>query len=182
MQTIVDTELTTKAESILFNWDVLCNCIVRTFRLTNTEADELKKNKVAQIIAAIPFAAQCEEPDRTALAHLSIYMTELKGGSKIGGHNKNDNENLYTRLRLLSSFKGGEQDIISHGLDILAYIMVQGYFHSKESDKILNIYNPLNDNSWDYESISQELLDKIHSQKCEILDELFMPPEPFITW
>ncbi len=109
-------------------------------------------------------------------------MTELKGGSEIGGHNEGDNNNLYARLRLLSSFKGGDRDIIAHGLDLLAYIMVQGYFHSKKSDEIFHIYNPLNDDAWDYESITQELLNKIHLVTCEVLDDLFNSLEPLLLW
>lgn len=179
---LLNTVTKTKAENILSHWDVLCNCLIETFRLTDEESVDLRKNKTAQLIAAIPFAAGCEEPLRTALAHLSIYMTEIRGGSEIGGHNKHDNENLYARLRLLSSFKGGDKNIISHGLDMLAFIMVQGYSHSKQSDKVFNIYNPLNDSSWDYESITQTLLDKIHSQKCEVLDSLFESAEPPVEW
>lgn len=179
---LLNTVTKTKAENILSHWDILSNCLIETFRLTDEESVDLRKNKTAQLIAAIPFAAGCEEPLRTALAHLSIYMTELRGGGEIGGHNQNDNENLYARLRLLSSFKGGDRDIISHGLDMLAFIMVQGYFYSKKSDEVFNIYNPLNNDAWDYESITKTLLEKIHSRKCEVLDALFESAEPPFSW
>ncbi len=72
---LLNTVTKTKAENILSHWDILSNCLIETFRLTDEESVDLRKNKTAQLIAAIPFAAGCEEPLRTALAHLSIYMT-----------------------------------------------------------------------------------------------------------
>lgn len=55
--------------------------------------------KTAKLIATIPFAAGCNEPERTATAHLCIYMAEiidygmnLLGLIMIEGYHKSGNE------------------------------------------------------------------------------------------
>lgn len=151
-------------------WNELCDCMAETFRFTEQEKEFFSKDAVAQLIAALPFAAGCDEAERTALAHLAIYMTELRGGRKIGDHTPADNESPLARLRLLSSFKGGQKDIIDHGMYQLAYVMLCGYARSQEADKQNNIYNPLNDGSWNAENLTEELLEKIRSNPIETLD------------
>jgi hypothetical protein len=131
-----------------FPWERLCESVAETFRFTGQEQAAFVGNRTAQLIAAIPFVAGCEEPERTALAHLAVYMTELHGGGKlIGDHTLTDNASLFTRLRLLSSFKGGNPNIIKHGMTQLALVMLAGYERSREEDLRRRVYNPLNDGS-----------------------------------
>jgi hypothetical protein len=177
------TEQKTKKMDLLANvcWDELCDCMAETFRFTEEEKDFFAKDAVAQLIAALPFEAKCDEPARTALAHLAIYMTELRGGKKIGDHIPSDNESPLARLRLLSSFKGGKSEIIEHGMYQLAFVMLAGYARSKESDKENNIYNPLNDGSWNAEKLQKELLEKIRENPVETLDNILPEVLAFVT-
>jgi hypothetical protein len=152
------------------NWSELCNCMEETFRFTEDEKNAFSKDRVAQLIAALPFEAGCDEPKRTALAHLAIYLTELRGGRNIGDHTPEDNKSPLTRLRLLSSFKGGDTKIIEHGMHQLALVMLAGYIHSKESDKKESVYNPLNDHSWNADKMQEEILEIIRKNPVENLD------------
>ncbi|ULQ59909.1 hypothetical protein K7I13_00745 [Brucepastera parasyntrophica] len=154
------------------SWTELCNCIAETFRFTEDEKVSFSMNRVAKLIAAIPFAAGCDEPARTALGHLAVYMTELRGGSIIGGHNPSDNEDIFTRLRLLSSYKGGNQEIISHGMHQLALVMIVGYEKSMDKDEYLGVYNPLNDGSWNAEEMKLDILRELKKSPNTILDSI----------
>ncbi len=148
--------------------------VIDTFRFTEEERKDFVGNEVAQLVAAIPYVAGCEDAKRTSLAHLSIYFTELRGGSVIFDHNTDDNKSVYTRLRLISLFKGGDEKIIHHGMTILAYIMLEGYKESANRDIENNIYNPLNDGSWDYDVVKTSLLNDIRQNPVNELDKIIM--------
>jgi hypothetical protein len=172
MNTLTEKKIEKTTISAYGCWEELCGCIAETFRFTEEEKAFFAKDAVAQLIAALPFEAGCDEPERTALAHLAIYMTELRGGSRIGDHTLADNEGPLARLRLLSSFKGGKKEVIEHGMYQLALVMLSGYVRSKESDLQNNIYNPLNDGSWNAEELQEEILEKIRANPAKTLDHI----------
>jgi hypothetical protein len=155
-----------------FPWETLCTCVAETFRFTDKERADFALNRTAKLIAALPFAAGCEEAERTALAHLAIYMTELRGGRRVGDHTPEDNASPFARLRLLSSFKGGDQDVLDHGLNQLALVMLVGYERSQEEDRRRHQYNPLNAGAWDAAAMRRQLTDRIHAHPCESLDRV----------
>lgn len=165
----------------LTHWDNLRTCVSETFRFSAEEDEAFARDSVAKLIAAIPFEAGCDEPERTALAHLAVYMTELRGGRKIGDHTPADNASPLARLRLLSSFKGGNEIVIAHGMNLLALVMLTGYIQSKDEDKENNIYNPLNDGSWDAPAMQEGLLEKIRANPCEALDMILPEVLAFVT-
>jgi hypothetical protein len=155
-----------------FPWKLLCKSVAETFRFTSQEETAFAGNRTARLIAAIPFAAGCDEAERTALAHLAVYMTELRGGRLIGDHTPADNASPFTRLRLLSSFKGGSQSIIRHGMTQLALVMLAGYEHSREEDLCRKAYNPLNDGSWDAAAMRLKLSGELRACPCAALDDI----------
>jgi hypothetical protein len=165
----------------LFPWEMLCDCVAETFRFTAQERADFALNRTAKLIAALPFAACCEEAERTALAHLAVYMTELRGGRNIGDHTPQDNISPFARLRLLTSFKGGNQDVLDHGMSQLALVMLAGYEHSQEEDSRKHQYNPLNAGAWDADTLRQEFSKRILAHPCEFLDSI-LPEAPYMTW
>ncbi len=160
------------------------SAVIDTFRFTDEEREALASNQVAQLIAAIPYVANCEDAKRTALAHLAIYFTDIRGGDAIFEHTKNDNISVYTRLRLISTFKGGDEKIIHHGMTHLAICMLDGYKRSELKDAESGAYNPLNDGSWNYEILREGLVNDIIENPCRSLDELMSDPsiEPSPRW
>lgn len=126
-------------------------------------------------IATIPFVAGCRKPERTAIAHLVIYEAEIKGFQKYYSHLPSDDDDIFNRLGFISTFEGGNPAIIEHGLNILAYIMVEGYNRSKEKDVQNNIYNPIANGKWNYSLLKKELLQKINEIDCPDLDRYFQP-------
>ena len=156
-------------------WEYFVCQITEVFHLSHNEEQQLKNSNTARIIAAIPFVAGCIEPERTAIAHLCIYMAELRGFQKYYAHLPSDDTNLYNRLKAISNFNEGNKHIIQHGMDMLAYIMVKGYNDSKEQDAVKGIYNPINTGAWNAATLTKELLEKINAFTCPALDKYFEP-------
>lgn len=141
----------------------------------------LKTSPVAKIIATIPFEAKCIEPERTAIAHLCLYTAEKKGFQKYCSHQRTDDSNIYKRLDFISTFEGGNKEIINHGMNLLALIMLEGYRKSKQKDKKSNTYNPLNSGAWNYQLIKNKLLWEINKISIPNLDWIFTFT-PLDTW
>lgn len=119
----------------LKQWDYLVTEISNVFRFTNEEKDVFSNNPTAKLIASIPFVANCIEPERTAIAHLCLYVAELKGFQKYCSHVPSDDSDIFNRLAFISTFEGGNRAIIEHGMNILALIMIENYKRTEKSDK-----------------------------------------------
>ena len=158
-----------------YEWEYLATETAKVFNLNQKEAEKLYNSNTARIIAAIPFAAECKEPERTAIAHLCIYEAEIKGFQKYYAHLPSDDSDIFNRLAFISTFEGGNPAIIEHGLNILAYIMIEGYNRSKEKYLRNNIYNPIANEKWDYKNLKSKLLKKINEVECPELDKFFIP-------
>lgn len=143
------------------DWNYYVSEISSVFRFTEEETEWFMNCKTAQLIATIPFAAECIEPERTAIAHLCIYVAEIKGFQKYYAHQPSDDFDIYNRLAFISTFEGGDRIIIEEGMNLLALIMIEGYYKSIEYDKLNNIYNPIAAAKWDYQRLKKELTDKL---------------------
>jgi hypothetical protein len=62
----------------------------------------------------------------------------------------------------------------------LALIMIRGYERSKEEDARRQVYNPLNDGSWDAEALKARLTQT--DSPCDILDSIAPDDEDMKTW
>lgn len=152
-------------------WNYFVNEIKQIYRLTDEEAANFSSNQTAKIIAAIPFVANCYRPEVTAIAHLSLYMNELKGFYKYCSNNNLDDIDLYERLEPISHFRGGNEKIIQMGMDTLAYIMIEGYHKSEKFDLQNGNYNPFVSGSWNYKKLKRQLSIKV-----------FIDNNPFISF
>jgi hypothetical protein len=170
-----------KPALLSFPWEALCRSAAETFRFTGPEEAAFAANRTARFIAALPFAARCDEPERTALAHIAVYMTELRGGRHIGGHTRADDASPLARLRLLFSFKGGNRAVIKHGAARLALLMLSGYEESRGQDRRQGVYNPLNSGSWDAEALRSALLKDVQACPCAELDAI-LPVNADAKW
>lgn len=153
-------------------WSYLLTEISKVFSLNSKEIEILSNSTTAKIIATIPFESNCKEPERTAIAHLCLYIAELKGFQKYCSHNKEDDADIYNRLAFISTFEGGNYQIIEHGMAILALIMIEGYKKSKQKDEKAGVYNPLVSGTWNYQSIKNSLVWKINKLSVPNLDIL----------
>lgn len=103
----------------------------------------------------------------------TIYVAELQGFQKYYAHLPSDDKEVFNRLARISTFDGGNQKIINHGMNILALIMIEGYKKSMEKDKSNNIYNPFVSGKWNYKNIKNKLIWEINKIKVPNLDCIF---------
>ena len=177
---MIETNLAQQIEKTDFSeWDYLVSETAKVFGLNTKQTEQLYNSNTAKIIARLPFVARCKEPERTAIAHLVIYEAELLGFQKYCSHLPSDDDNIFNRLAFISTFDGGNQAVIEHGMNMLAYIMVEGYNHSKEKDVKNGVYNPIANGKWNYNELKKQLLAKLQEIDCSELDELFIPEEPY---
>lgn len=166
----------------LKDWDCLVSETSKVFRMTKMEAADLYNNMTAKIIAAIPYAADCIEPERTAVAHLCLYMAEKRGFRKFCSHLPSDDFDIFNRLAFISTYEGGDKLVIEHGMNMLAFIMLEGYKNSSESDKRNNIYNPLVSGKWNYEELKTKIERKLNEISVPDLDFLFYSRPKMFIW
>lgn len=172
-----------KKEENRVNWEHLVEQTAQSFRLTNQERDSLKNTKIAQLIGALPFLANCNQPERTSLAHLSIYLIAMKGSKSEFYHDTRDNNNVLNRLEAINHFDGGDKKIIEKGMKLLALNMVHDYMRDIEEDSLNNKYNPISAGEWDYKTIVRELTADITAIDCPQMDDYFTAVDtPFMYW
>lgn len=143
------------------DWNYFVSEISKVFRFTQKETEWFSNCKTAQLIATIPFAAECIEPERTAIAHLCLYIAEVKGFQKYCAHVPADDNDIYNRLAFISTFEGGNKTIIKSGMSLLALIMLEGYYNTMEEDEKKHIYNPLVNKQWNYSALKKDLIKSI---------------------
>ena len=67
----------------LSDWNYLVDEVSQVFKFDEEEKYKIENSNTAKIIATLPFEAQCKEPERTAIAHLCLYVAEIKGFKNI---------------------------------------------------------------------------------------------------
>ncbi len=147
---------------------------IQSFHLSSNEISDLEHNDVARFITALPFVAGCEDARSKALMHLSIYLTEVRENGTLSDESKSAVSTVYEDLGIFSSFDGGDDDVVQHGMAIMALIMLEGYKDRSFTDMEQGIYNPLNDESWDYYTLKASLLNDIKERSYPALDSIVL--------
>jgi hypothetical protein len=173
MSAMSNAQVVTKAR--LFTetkWSEISDAVSKAFRMTTKEREALKEKRVARLIAAIPFLAECEDAERTAVAHVGTYLLSVRETKRYFNAKPDDSESVTERLRLISNFKGGDQRIIERGMNLLALNMVSDYRRDAEEDVFLRKYNPVSEGDFDYESTIGELKERIEEVPCSEMDKI----------
>lgn len=157
-------------------WEYLVEETSKVFRFTKKETKQFALSKTAKLIASIPFEADCYEPEKTAIAHLGLYVMEKRGFQEYCSHQPIDDVNILHRLDFISIFEGGNPEIIEHGMYLLALIMLEGYNKSKREDALNKVYNPIASGRWNYELKKKEIMSVLKKIECPNLDSIIMFP------
>lgn len=171
--TVFKNELNGFVEWNLDDWNYIVDETSRLFNLTQLEKCNLYKSKTARIIAAIPYAAGCDFPERTAIAHILLYEAEKKGFQKYCAHTSDDDTDIYRRLAFISTFENGNQAVIEYGMNMLAMIMIEGYHKSEKKDKESGLYNPFVSGTWNYKNLKEMLNKKLNAYSNSLLDDIY---------
>lgn len=120
------------------------------------EAHRYSSQLSAKVIAAIPYLAGSEDPDRFAIANLMTMHAATKLPS-IFGHRPDDNEHPYRRLGSLRVGDHADPRVVACGLKILTLISLGDHVHDGEHDRQLRKYNPVNEGIWDAATLARQL-------------------------
>ena len=163
-----------KEESVKFtdeSWDTVIEMVAEAHRLSPSELEALRRNRTARLIAAIPYLAECRNADRTAVQHLSTYLT-AQVATQIFDHRREDDQRVAARLERISHFDGGKRSVIERGLNLLALSMISGYEGSAGDDRAAGVYNPIVSGVWDPEEQKAALLKAIRATPMPDMDEI----------
>jgi hypothetical protein len=135
-------------------WVRLCGIVASAYSMTADKAAALEENVTGKLIASIPYEAGCREPERTALAHLAVYVLAASAPARRAfDHKPEDDFDVLARLASVASFEGGDPAIINRGMKTLAILLIEGYKRDVASDKAKGWYNPVGSGAWDADKL-----------------------------
>ena len=124
--------------------------------------EQIKNSKLAKLIAATPYLAGCNKALETSFSHLLIFLMSLDESAKdIYFHKPEDDSDIYSRLFPISSFLGGNKELIQCCVDLSALCMLANYKKDMDNDKTIGKYNPVSEGVWDYNFLYTKLNNNI---------------------
>ena len=163
-------------------WNEIATAVAGAFRLTAGEHERLHASPVAKLIAAIPFLAQCDDAERTAVAHLGTYLLSVRETKRYFCATAADDTSVLERLRLISAFKGGDPAIIDRGMCLLALEMVSDYRRDAEEDVFRGKHNPISSGDWDHDEVVADLtrrIEAVESPEMDAIMSIALAPDVF---
>ena len=158
------------------DWTDLLDRITDIFKMEEARRSTLNSNPVFRLVGALPFLAGCDEPKRTALSHMAIFLLASSDAAKdIYAHNFRDSSVLQRRLEPISHFSGGNPRIIERGMHLLTLAMLSDHLYDAESDKSLNKLNPVAAGHWDADEIMDRIRRELEVNACPEMDEILNP-------
>lgn len=159
-------------------WNRLAAVAAEALRMTEAETARFRDNRIARLIGLLPFAAGCDDAERTALSHLATYVMAGRGQARRAfDHAPPDDADPFARLRTIAGFKGGDQAILGRGMALLGLCVVAGYERDRDADRALGEYNPLASNAWNGGELTKELTAKAGDGTASPLDGILTAEE-----
>lgn len=159
-------------------WPSIVQSVSEAFRMDAEEQAWLENKKIAQLIGSIPFLAGCEQPARTAIAHVGTYLLSIKETKPYFNADPSDDIDMLERLRLIMNFRGGDERIIARGMSLIGLIMLEDYKRDIHIDEVLGKYNPVASGAIDYDGTKVRLLSAIRAVDCPAMDRIFAEDGP----
>ena len=161
------------SQSFSKQWPQIAEAVGRAFRMDTEDLASFRKKPVAQLIAAIPFLAGCDQPARTAVAHLGTYILSIRETKPFFNADPTDDGDILDRLRLIMNFRGGDAAIIDRGMALLGLTMVIDYQRDMQIDEAMGKHNPVASGAFDYEAIRADLKSRVEAVACPAMDAMF---------
>lgn len=152
-------------------WATISRIVAERLRCSIGELDQLRDNRTAKLITAIPYIAGCSNADRIASQHLTTYLL-AQSAEAIFDHRETDDHDLFARLERISHFPDGSKDLINRGMNLLALIMLAGYERDVQTDRSQSVYNPFGSGSWNAEQITARLVRRVRSTPSPEMDHI----------
>jgi hypothetical protein len=164
-------------------WLDLVGQISSAFSMKKAEAGRLAKNRVAKLIAALPYLAGSGNPRRSALSHLATFLlAKSEECRKDFDHCPEDDRDVLARLATGAHFEGGDAAIIGRGMKILAIVMIAGYLRDLGKDDQTGAYNPVGSRKWDAEARLAILRSEVAALRSKEMDAILPVDEAVRSW
>lgn len=152
-------------------WLEISDHVARTFRLSAEEELQFRSSHIAKLLGAIPFLAECNNPMRSAISNLAVYMMSVGSAKDAFNATARDDHDVFARLKL-ARYEGGDQAVIDRGMALIALNMIADYKRDVEHDRSIGKYNPIGAGVWDYGELRDKLLANVESVDCPEMDEI----------
>ena len=144
-------------------WEQISSRVRAVLNYGIAQKEWLQSSKMARLIASVPFLAGCAKPTETSFCHLTIYLLSLDESARdLFFHKPEDDKDIYSRLIPISNYAGGDRNIIQCCTDLMVLCMISNYDKNVETDRAIGKYNPVNEAGWDYQTLSQKLIQSIN--------------------
>lgn len=114
----------------------------------------------ARLVAAIPYLAGSEDPDRFAVSNLLTFHGAAKA-RKLFDHRSSDDTDIFRRLAAFHVGSKADPKVVDYGLSLLALVSLSDHERDAEGDRKTGKYNPVNAKVWDVPTVRKELQDEL---------------------
>lgn len=139
--------------------------------------------QVAKLVAAIPYLAGADDPDRQAVSNLLILHAATKA-RKLFDHRESDNADLQRRIAAFEFGPKADPKVVQYGKNLLTLIMLSDHEKDLEADKKAGKYNPLAAGVWNASAQKKQVEAALASDtKSAALYASYMTPEKAVqSW
>jgi hypothetical protein len=160
-----------------FDWQGLTEQTCKLFNLTIQEVERLAQSPAAKLLAALPFYAECKNPEQLALLKLSMFITGLRMPEIF---NHKDNQTVRERILPGVICPDGKPEVIELVTDMLELLSVKDHITDFEADMESGHPNPLQIEIIFYLGRKTILENKIKNYSdCALRTELVRIADPF---
>jgi hypothetical protein len=121
------------------------------------DAQRYAEVPAARLLAAIPYLADSEDPDRFAVSNLLTFHAMTKART-LFDHRTSDDGDVFRRLATFHVGNKADPQVVDYGLTLLALISLNDHEHDAAADRAAGKYNPVNAGKWDTGAIRKELV------------------------
>jgi len=139
------------------------------------EALSHSQNAAARVLAALPYLAGSEDPDRFAVSNLLTFHAATKVRA-LFDHRPDDDADVFRRLATIHVGNHADPRVVDYALSLLALISLNDHQKDREADARANKYNPVGAGVWDPLLLRKELLHNLdHSPSLKAAFTLAVP-------
>jgi len=164
-------------DPIRVRWERDLLNVADAFAMDESERTRFASKPIARLIAALPYLAGCERPERTAIEHLGVYVLSVRSTRCAFFASPDDDRDVFARLEPIMRFRGGDRSIIERGMTLLALNMVADYDRDQGVDRVLGKYNPIAAGTWDADAMAGALRRRATEIDCPEMDEIMSSTE-----
>lgn len=155
-------------------WDEMVETILKNFNIEESRKQNLKENKVAKLIAMLPYIVKSNYPERYSYANFIVYVFAV-----LNKHIflQKKGESIESRIKAILNFDGGDSKLIERAKYLLSLISLEDHKKDIDIDKKEGKYNPISEGDIDYETNKKYYMEKISKIESPEMDSIIKPEE-----